>query len=131
MLVKLAIATLLSLFYGLSYADYDAADLNKLFTDKNQRAKINATRSGKAPNVAAKKTKKITVNGYITRSDGKSVVWINNKSTLESSKIGNIKVRSNNVGKNKKVTIYVDGKIKRLKPGETWHEDANEQTSKK
>ncbi len=103
-------------------ADYDVADLQKLFTDKKQRAQIDAARSGKVSKpIARKQTKKIKVSGFVTRSDGKSVVWINNKNTLDSSKIGSIKVHHATVGKNNKVTVTVDGKSKQLKPGETWY----------
>lgn len=109
-----------------SYAEYDVADLQKLFTDKKQRAQIDAARSGKVTQavtrtVTKKRTKKIEVTGFMTRSDGKSVVWINNKNTLDGSRIGSIKVHHGSVGKNNKVTVSVDGKIKQIKPGETWY----------
>ena len=59
----------------------------------------------------------------MTRSDGKSVVWVNNKNTLDSSRIGDIKVQQASIGRDKKVAVSVDGKTTRLKPGETWSED--------
>ncbi len=105
------------------HADYNAADLNKLFTDKKQRARMDVVRSGDqiVPGIK-QQTRKIKVSGYVTRSDGKSVVWINNKNTLESSIIGGAKVHQSSIGKNKKVTISVDNKTTRLRPGETWSE---------
>lgn len=106
------------------HADYDAADLKNLFTDKSQRAQIDAARSGNIPGSKLKQTSKIKVSGYVTRSNGKSVVWVNNKNTLESSKIGNIKVYQSSIGKDKKVTLNVGGKSARLKPGETWHKES-------
>ncbi len=116
------------IFSNTLYAEYKVADLQTLFTDSKQRAEIDTLRSGvsKQPVLRkqikqVKQTKKIKVSGYMIRSDGKSVVWINNKNTLDSSKIGNIKVHHDSVGKNNKVTVTVDGKRKRLKPGETWH----------
>jgi len=111
------------LFSGVSSAQYDAADLNKLFTDKSQRALIDAARSGVAPGGELRQTREVKVSGYVTRSDGKSVVWVNDTNTLESSRLGDVKVNQSNIGKDKKVTISVEGKSKRLKAGETWHKE--------
>lgn len=105
-------------------ANYNVNALKKLFTDKQERARIDAIRRGGAA-ANEKKSNKIKVNGYMTRSDGKSVVWVNNQNTLESHKIDDIRVQSSNVGKNKQVTIRVDGKTQRLKPGETWNKNTN------
>jgi hypothetical protein len=106
------------------HADYNAADLQKLFTDKKQRAQIDASRSGKRTVADVRKqTRKIKVSGYLTRSDGKNVVWINNKNTLDSSTIDDVTVYGGSVGKNKKVTISVGGKTARLRPGETWYKE--------
>lgn len=102
------------------YAEFDPANLKNLFTDKIQRAQIDAARSGNVSGPEVKQTSKIKVSGYITRSDGKSVVWLNNKNTLEGSNIGDVRVHQHTIGKDKKVTISVDGKTARLKPGEIW-----------
>ena len=126
MQLKLIITALLCMSYSnVSHADYDAADLQKLFTDKKQRARIDAKRSGgyTESGIQAPTSKKIKVSGYVTRSDGKSVVWINNKNTLESSNIGGAKVHQSSIGKNKKVTVSVDNKTTRLRPGETWYKE--------
>ena len=105
---------------GTVYADYDEADLKKLFTDKSQRIRIDAARSGNYTGSEPEKTSEINLSGYVKRGDGRSVVWVNNKSTLDNSKMGDVKVHQSSIGKNKKVTISVDGKTARLKPGETW-----------
>ena len=106
-------------------ADYEVTDLNKLFTDKKQRARIDATRSGDYTGSDLKQqTSKIKVSGYVTRSDGKSVVWINNTNTLDSPRVGNVRVHQSSIGKNKKITVSVDNKTTRLRPGETWSEDS-------
>ena len=105
-------------------ADYDAENLQKLFTDKQQRARIDATRSGKhTGSEVQKQTSKIKVSGYVTRSDGKSVVWINNTNTLDSPRVGGVKVHQSSIGKNKKITVSVDNKTTRLRPGETWYKE--------
>ncbi len=121
--IKLAGGLLFLLCSSMVHAAYDAADLKKLFTDKSQRARIDAARSGNYSGAERQQTRKIKVSGYVTRSDGKSVVWVNNKSTLEGSRIGDVKVHQANIGKDKKVTISVDNKTTRLKPGETWYKE--------
>ena len=105
---------------GVLYADYDAANLQKLFTDKKQRAQIDAVRSGNYTEPGLKKTNSVKVLGYVTRSDGESVAWINNQNTLTGSKVGKVKVQQSSIGKNKKVGVTVDGKHVHLKPGESW-----------
>jgi hypothetical protein len=123
MQVKFIISGLLCFICsGPLYADYDVSNLQKLFTDKKQRAQIDAMRSGNDTKSDIKqKTGKVNINGYITRSNGKSVVWVNNKSTLDSPKIGAVKVQQSNIGKNKKVAVTLDGKHAQLKPGESWN----------
>lgn len=97
--------------------------LQNLFTDKKQRAQINASRSGKSTNAELKKTDKISVSGYITRTGGKSVAWVNNKNTLDTTSVGDVKVHQASIGKNKKVGLTVGGKHVRIKPGETWYKE--------
>jgi len=108
------------------WAEYDAAELGKLFTDREQRSQIDSARSGRGKNTSVRQTSKVNMNGYLTRSDGESVVWVNDESTLESSRVGDVRVHSSSIGKNKRVTISVDGKTARLKPGETWHKETGE-----
>ena len=104
-------------------ADYDVQALHKLFTDKQQREKIDSLRSGKTIGKEVKKSETVSVNGYVTRSGGKSVVWVNNKNTINSSKVDDVTVYRSMVGKGKKVRVGLDGKSASLKPGETWHKD--------
>ena len=104
------------------FAGYDASDLQQLFTDKKQRSQLDAARSGNDTTEDLSQTNQVKVSGYVTRSDGKSVVWLNNKNTIDSTRMGNIKVQQSTIGKNKKVTVTVNGAPVRLKPGETWSE---------
>jgi hypothetical protein len=120
---RLVSGLLFLLWANAVQADYDVSDLKKLFTDKSQRAQIDAMRSGNVSGGQVKQTRKIKVSGYVVRSDGKSVVWVNNSNTLESSKIGDVRVQQSSIGNNKKVTISVGGKTTRLKPGETWYKE--------
>ncbi len=128
MIIKYTLIFFVMLFLagtGFVHAGYDLSELQKLFTDKQQREKIDAMRSGEYKGPEIQQSTKIKVSGYVIRSDGKSVVWLNNKNTMESSMVGDIRVNKFNVGKNKKVTVSVDGKTKKLKPGESWHREAD------
>ena len=110
---------------GLSHAEYDVSALQKLFTDKKQRILIDATRSGSASVTdVIKQTEKVKLKGYVTRSEGKSVVWLNNDNTLDSPAVGGVRVQRSSVGKNKKVAVSVEGKTVRLKPGEVWFKES-------
>lgn len=103
------------------HAEYDISDLGKLFTDKSQRTQIDATRSGKSSKDEAKQVDKVKVSGYMKRSDGKNVVWVNGESTIEESKVDNVKVYPQNINdSNKKVPVKVDDQKIYLKPGESW-----------
>ena len=115
-------------FTSTSQAEYAESELKDLFTTKKQRIKIDAKRFGRSvaatvkPKVKKKiKSKKVKISGYMTRSDGNSVVWVNGKNTLKSTRVGNIRVKKIST-RNNKVTVNVDGKAVRLKPGETWTE---------
>ncbi len=125
MQIKYLVTIYFIFFSNISYADYDADDLNQLFTNKNQRAQIDAQRSGNYSSTDKQPAQKVKVSGYMTRSDGKSVVWVNSKNTLEGSRVGGVKVHGSSVGKNKKVTVSVDNKTTRLKPGEVWHKETD------
>ena len=124
MRLKLIIIMFGILFAVAVRADYDEAALQKLFTDKKQRAQIDALRSGQTISKELKKSDKVKVSGYVTRSDGKSVVWINNKNTIDTTKVDDVFVHQSSVGKGKKVSISIDGKKARLKPGETWYKES-------
>lgn len=129
MLIKLFLTGMFSVsFSGALHAEYDASNLKNLFTDKVQRAQIDAARSGRTSGSELKQTSQVKVSGYVTRSDGKSVVWLNNKNTLEGQKIGDVRVHQHTIGKDKKVTISVDGKTARLKPGESWSKETGKTT---
>jgi len=128
MLLKICMSGLLLLsFISVSQAEHAESDLKNLFTTQKQRAKIDAVRFGKHVIAPVKRTVKkkkkiikVKVSGYVTRSDGKSVVWLNNKNTMNNSKIGDVRVHQSSIGQNNKVTISVDGKTTSLKPGEVW-----------
>jgi len=120
--VKLVSGLLFILCCSTSYADYDAADLKKLFTDESQRAQIDASRSGNYSATELQKAEEVSVSGYMTRSDGKNVVWVNGENTMQDSNISGVKVYPDAIRKNKKVPVKVDGRSVYVKPGESWSE---------
>lgn len=105
---------------SVSHAEYDAADLGKLFTDKSQRLQIDAARSGKSSASEPEQVNKVNVSGYMKRSDGENVVWINGGNTLDTSKVGSVKVYPQTIKNNNKVPVSVDDRRVYIKPGEGW-----------
>lgn len=87
-----ALAIVLSAGSGVAQ-DLLAADLGRLFFDPQQRAELERLRLQPprvtppprqivdAPVVARQPPKDVTLNGYITRSGGRSTVWINDQPT--------------------------------------------------
>lgn len=123
-IITLLCAACIGMASSIAQAEYDTSELEKLFTDKKQRAHIDAVRSGSYSDSGLQKTDRVKISGYVTRSNGKSVVWLNNKNTFDSMSVGNVKVLRSSIGKNKKVTVTVDGVPVRLRPGETWAKEA-------
>jgi hypothetical protein len=106
-------------------AGFNEQSLKTLFTSPPERQTINAARRGGqssgsdfVPGPAG-----VHVKGIMKRSNGKSVVWINNKNTMNSSMVDGVKVYSNAMNKNNKIPVRVDGRMVYVKPGETWSEE--------
>ncbi len=105
-----------------AYAEYDVNDLNKLFTDSRQRAQIDAARAGDYSGSEIQQATQVKVNGYMKRSGGKSVVWVNGTNTLDSSKVGGVTVNTKAINNNNKVPVKIDGQTVYVRPGESWSE---------
>ena len=105
-----------------AYAEYDVNDLKKLFTDKRQRAQIDAARAGDYSGPETQQATQVNINGYMKRSNGKSVVWVNGANTLESSKVGGVSVNTKSISANNKVPVKIDGHTVYIRPGESWSE---------
>ncbi len=103
------------------YADYDVRQLKKLFTTVQQRKHIDDMRHGKVMQLhKEKKTDRVIVSGYVKRSDGKNVVWVNGKNTLTGNSIHGIKVDPESINDLGQVILSIDGKQLKLKPGQSW-----------
>jgi len=65
----------------------------------------------------------VTMQGFVKRSDGKNVVWVNNENTLNNRlKQKGIRVNTRNIQGNE-VDLSVAGKRVKLKPGQTLQEN--------
>ena len=112
-------------------AFYDENSLNKLFTEPSQRQKIDAFRKGKSLGATREQTSPtdVKVQGIVSRSDGKSTVWVNGKSTLDGNSVGGVNVNTRSVSrKSDRVAVSVNNKTVRLKPGQVWSEDTGQVT---
>lgn len=113
------------LFSTFTMADgFNEQSLKNLFTTPAERQAMNSTRrGGQSDDFFVTGPASVQVNGIVSRSDGKSVVWINGKSTLNNSMVDGVKVYSDSMKKNGKVPVRVDGRMVYVKPGETWSEE--------
>lgn len=130
-LITLLISVYCVLPVNVVAAYYDESALGRLFTTPQQRHKIDAFRKGKSVGITHEQSSPTDVNvqGMVIRSDGKSTVWVNGKSTLESSRVGGVDVKLNSLNhKTDSVTVVINNKAVRLKPGQVWSEDSGKVT---
>ncbi len=118
---------LAGLFFPLQAVaqDYSEQSLRTLFTSQQQRQDIEAGRRGSnlLEEQALVGPSSVQINGVVKRSNGKSVVWVNGKNTLDSSMVDGVKVYSNSISSQNKVPVMIDGRKVYIKPGETWSEE--------
>lgn len=110
-------------------AFYDEGALENLFNTPEQRQKIDAFRKGKSVGVAREQISPtdVKVQGIMMRSGGPSTVWVNGKSTLEGNRVGGVDVKLNSLNKKSdQVTVNINNKAVRLKPGQVWSEDSGQ-----
>lgn len=106
-----------------------AADpLQRLFTTPPERAALDRLRAEGVDETnsihqAEEKTapaKRLKVNGYVLRRDGKNVVWVNNHSTLkEDPSLADVTVDSGRIDKQRVPVHLPEGKVY-LKPGQVY-----------
>lgn len=109
-------------------ASYNEQALKTLFTTPTERQAINAERRGSQPSnsedIITGPTS-VQINGIVSRSNGKSVVWMNGRNTQNNTMIDGVKVYSNSMNaNNSRIPVMVDGRMVYLKPGETWSEES-------
>ena len=98
-------------------------ELGRLFTDASQREKLEAVRHGAYVEDADEKSSvsSVTVNGIMIRSDGRNVVWINGRHSIDGNPVSGVKPYADSVDSSSfKVPLRVDGKAVKIKPGQSW-----------
>jgi len=112
----------------LASAGNGAEGLNRLFTDPETRARMDAARKGDPvlENIGEyQSAKKIRVDGVMMRENGDNVVWVNGESSLDNNKIDGARVRTKQIDrKNYRVPLRLDDKTVRLKPGQAWTDES-------
>ena len=127
MIFRIKTLVLVVMLFPLSVMakDYSEQSLKTLFTSQQQRQDIEGNRSSGElnddPNLITPSS--VQVNGVLKRSNGKNVVWLNGKSTMESSMVDGVKVYSNSINSKYKVPVMIDGRKVYIKPGESWSEE--------
>ena len=104
---------------------FNEGALKTLFTSPSERHNIDASRQGVfSTDIGALPTGpgSVHVTGIVTRSNNKSVVWVNGKNTMNNTMVDGVKVYPNSMKKNNKIPVRVDGSMVYVKPGETWSE---------
>jgi hypothetical protein len=122
---------IISLLSSASMAADDVESLGTLFTDSEQREKLEAVRRGTYLEEAEKNSRvsNIRVDGIMLRGDGHNVVWVNGSSTLEGGPVEGIRVSPEAINKdNNKVPVTIEGKRVYVKPGQIWSEGTGQVT---
>lgn len=105
-------------------ADNVADGMQRLFTDAETRARMDAARKGDPVSENINEDQpatKIRVDGVVIREHGDNVVWINGESSLNGNSAGGVQVRSRQIDrKNYRVPVRIDDQTVRMKPGQVW-----------
>ena len=106
--------------------EYSEQSLKTLFHSPQERQAIESDRKvgGPSEERAFAAPSSVQINGMVKRSNGKNVIWINGKNTMDSSMVDGIKVYPGSINKNNKIPVMIDGQKVYIKPGETWSEDS-------
>lgn len=104
--------------------EYSEQSLKTLFTSQQQRQDIELGRRshGSTNGETITRPSSVEINGLVKRSDGKNVVWINGKNTMDSSVIDGTKIYSKSINDQNKVPVMIDGRKVYVKPGQSWSE---------
>jgi hypothetical protein len=104
-------------------SESNAEELGRLFTDVEQRKKLDAIRRGTYSQDTEQQgtASKVRVNGVVVRSDGENVVWINGESTIKSDTVKGVRVNTEEAdSKTLAVPLSIDGRRIKIKPGQSW-----------
>ncbi|NOY72503.1 MAG: hypothetical protein GXP14_09035 [Gammaproteobacteria bacterium] len=109
-------------------------EFGRIFTTEKERQRIDQSRlrsliqSGEVSDMASPEKPTVLpivmMQGFVKRSNGKNVVWVNNENTLNNRlKQKGIRVNTHNIRDNQ-VDLSVAGKRVRLKPGQTLQKES-------
>ena len=109
---------------------YKEQQLMTLFNTEAERQAINAARRGEQQQRPREVETplgptNIHINGIVSRSGGKSVVWANGRSTLKNSMVDGVKIYSDKMKSNHIIPVMIDGRMVYIKPGESWSQKAD------
>lgn len=108
----------------------------RLFTTAAQRERLDAIRAGTsppepeagrtraAPVPPPPKPPPVSLDGFVSRGDGRSAVWANGTSTLRGSPGADLRVHGDRIQGSAVVITLPDGRTIRLKPGQRWDPDS-------
>lgn len=97
---------------------------DKVITSKDVEADVAAPEE--APAAEKKVGSPVMVNGYITRSDGKNTVWVNDRPMAEKSTNQAIKVEKLSADKGQvKIVMTDEKKAASLRPGQVYDPNSN------
>jgi hypothetical protein len=103
----------------------DVEGLGNLFTDLEQREKLEEVRHGTYRKEVEKNSRvsNVIVDGVMLRSDGTNVIWINGKNTLDRKSVEGVSAYPESADKESfSVPVRIDNKRLKLKPGQVWSE---------
>jgi hypothetical protein len=110
-----------------SAAQYSEQDLGKLFNTPAQRQQLDTHRKGIRAGTVHEQTapSDVRLQGLVKRSDGVTTVWVNGQSTLKSNAVAGMQVNTNTQHDSNRISITINDKTIKLKPGEVWSEESN------
>lgn len=127
--MRFSLISTLILTWVLAVPAYGDDGLQRLFTTKKERAELEQRRhhgvrdEEKSTGPTADNVK---MKGYILRSDGKNVVWYNDKSTLHSDgDKADITIGKTQVEK-RRIPVGLPEGVVYLRPGQTYSRDKGE-----
>lgn len=118
-------------------------DDQRLFTTAEQRAHLDDVRDGTAVRRDEPEERRdepalpeierpppppsVRLQGFVRRSGGPPAVWVNEDSTLAGDRVaGDLRVHSGHIRGDTVVIELPDGRIVRLKPGQTWDPESGQ-----
>ncbi len=120
-MIRLILLSMLLLPLPVTAQQFNEAELGTLFTTPATRDRLDNVRQRQpqqAQAVTNTRASKVTVNGIVRGSDGRSTVWVNGKKANRAASNG-VRVPSRQQ-RSDKVSVMVNGNLVRIRPGESW-----------